>query len=113
MAVKIVGSDMSSFASEGLKPDPRGYGQNGFGKASSDKPGERTTSGFLPQTDVTEAVRNASGAADPRYPGDRSGTGRGPRNVKSQPDAHPQTRTVSTQNVPPAYGMDMRSSRSR
>lgn len=46
MSTDIVGSQMSPFASDALKEDKRGYGQNGFGGASSDLPGQNTTSGF-------------------------------------------------------------------
>ena len=50
MAQNIVGSNFPDFASEQLevpKGKP-GYGQNQFSGASSDLPGEKTTSGFLP-----------------------------------------------------------------
>lgn len=44
MAEDIVGSKMPSFASDALREDKRGYGQNGFGGASSDHATERTCS---------------------------------------------------------------------
>jgi len=40
MSVEVVGSKMKS---------DNGYGQNGYSGASSDTPGQHTTSGFLPQ----------------------------------------------------------------
>jgi len=48
MVQDIVGSKMTDFASDALKPSKVGYGQNGFGGASSDTPGEKTSSDFLP-----------------------------------------------------------------
>lgn len=48
MTTNIVGSDEPDFASEQLEPSNAGYGQNGFGGPSSDTPGTRTASGFLP-----------------------------------------------------------------
>ena len=48
MAEDIVGSKMTDFASDALKPSKAGYGQSGFGGASSDLPNEKTSSGFLP-----------------------------------------------------------------
>lgn len=48
MSTDSVGSKSPSFASEQLKPSRAGYGQNGFGGPSSDTPGNRTASGFLP-----------------------------------------------------------------
>jgi hypothetical protein len=47
MTTNIVGSKTPTFPSD-AKPDNSGYGQNGFGGASSDLPGQHTTSGFLP-----------------------------------------------------------------
>lgn len=52
MATDIVGSRSPTFASDALRPSTHGYGQNGYGGASSDEPGQRTTSGFLPQTSL-------------------------------------------------------------
>ena len=48
---KIVGSKMPAQASDQLRPDQKGYGQNGYGGASSDLPGENTQSGFAKTTD--------------------------------------------------------------
>lgn len=49
MSTKITGSEQPTFASEQLSPiSNRGYGQNGFGGASSDLPGQNTKSGYLP-----------------------------------------------------------------
>lgn len=113
MVQEIVGSKMAPFASQGLKPDPRGYGQNGFGKASSDVPGENTVSGFMPATDLKAAltadIGGAAGVMDARG---RSGKGNGARNMKQQPPEGPQTRTVGG-NVAPAFGMSTRSPRGR
>jgi len=46
MAEEIIGSKM--------KADNK-YGQNGYQGASSDLPGEKTTSGFLPQSSVPDS----------------------------------------------------------
>jgi hypothetical protein len=48
MAVDVVGSRAPQFPSQ-AKPDNTGYGQNGFQGPSSDLPGKRTVSGFLPE----------------------------------------------------------------
>src|ERR1035437_4885093 len=61
MATDIVGSKESEFASQ-TKPDNSGYGQNGFHGPSSDTPGIRTTSGFLPQTVIP--ARASDGTPD-------------------------------------------------
>lgn len=79
MATDIVGSKSPTFASDALRPSKRGYGQNGYGGASSDTPGQRTTSGFLPQTDL------AAGVA-----------------------ANKQCRTVSAAPLKPAFGQKPR-----
>lgn len=62
MGTKVVGSNMPDFASDQLKPSKAGYGQNGFGGASSDTPGENTRSGFLPGvgTPVNDQLRKVS-----------------------------------------------------
>jgi len=86
MTQDVVGSKLSPFASDGLKEDKRGYGQNGYGGASSDLPGQKTTSGFLPQTDLPTAQ-----AARKRF----------------------QERDVSDQTYPLSHGMDKRSPRNR
>ena len=92
MATDVVGSKMTDFASDALKPSKAGYGQNGFGGASSDLPGERTTSGFLPDTDlaaaraVDEKIRN-------RNPGQPGG--------------------VSAAPITPSFGMTQRTPRNK
>lgn len=116
MAEDIVGSKMPGLASEAMKPTKAGYGQNGYGGASSDMPGENTGSGFLPgisQADLTTAldrvnpsdsrdtVRNASGKGNPPAPKD----------FKQPKFNAPQTRTVSADSYPLSYGMNTRSSR--
>lgn len=58
MASDIVGSNAPTFASDALKPSKRGYGQNGYRGASSDTPGQRTTSGFLPDCTLASAVNS-------------------------------------------------------
>lgn len=50
MAQNIVGSSFPDSAAEQLRPSKRGYGNNQFGGASSDLPGEDTRSGYLPST---------------------------------------------------------------
>lgn len=71
MATDVVGSKMPSLASDALKPSKAGYGQNGYAGASSDLPGENTTSGFLPQTNLADGnkanVQNRTVKSDP-YP---------------------------------------------
>jgi len=64
MAQDIVGSKMTDFASDALKPRKAGYGQNGFGGASSDLPNEKTSSDFLPApgkpvNDQTRMLQNS------------------------------------------------------
>lgn len=86
MAQDIVGSKTPSFASDQLKEDKAGYGQNGYGGASSDHPGEHTTSGFLPGADLAGAR-----AWDQKI----------------------RNRTVSSEPIKPAFGMDQRSPRNR
>lgn len=56
--VEKVASNEPTFASDVPKSN-RGYGQNGFAGASSDLPGQRTTSGFLPDcgTPVNDQLR--------------------------------------------------------
>jgi len=116
MAQDIVGSKMPGLASEGLKPSKAGYGQNGYGGASSDVPGENTSSGFLPgisQADLSAAldrvnpkdgrdtVRNASGKGSPPAPKD----------FKQPKFQAPQTRTVSADSYPLSFGMNERTNR--
>ena len=85
MAVQVVGSKMPTFASDALKPSKAGYGQNGFGGPSSDTPGERTASGFLPGPDLPaaratdEKIRNRAVSSKPIMPSFGM-TSRTPRN---------------------------------
>jgi hypothetical protein len=61
-----------------------GYGQNGYQGASSDTPGEHTTSGFLPQTDQAivaarqgdhqDKIGFRKGSAEPAHAGMKSRT---------------------------------------
>lgn len=57
-------------------PANDGYGQNGYRGASSDLPGEKTTSGFLPQTKLEAGIkaddwqlRKVAPTAYPTHPG--------------------------------------------
>jgi hypothetical protein len=60
MAQDIVGSAMpDSVAEQITKVGNRQYGQNGFGGPSSDQPGDRTKSGFLPDDAYTQTPVNA------------------------------------------------------
>lgn len=52
MSTKVVGSNQPQFASDQFKPSRAGYGQNQFGGPSSDNPGVRTASGFLPDPGI-------------------------------------------------------------
>lgn len=67
MSANIVGSNQPEFASDQLKPSKQGYGQNQFGGASSDVPGESTKSGFLPGpgTPINDQLRTVKGDAVP------------------------------------------------
>lgn len=67
MAAKIVGSNEPDFPADALKPRQSGYGQNGYGGASSDLPHQNTRSGYLPGpgTPVNDQLRKVK--ADP-YP---------------------------------------------
>lgn len=66
MSTDVVGSKQPAFASD-QKSCNAGFGQNGFTGPSSDTPGKRTTSGFLPGpgAPVNDQLRTAK--ADP-YP---------------------------------------------
>ena len=64
------------------KKGPAKLGQNGFGGASSDTPGKRTTSGLLPELD-------ALGKVDA---------------IKARTQANVQTREVSAEQYPAAHG---------
>jgi hypothetical protein len=59
MTIDVVGSRMPAKASDALKPDNSGYGQNGFGGPSSDVPGKRTQSALAREFD---RVADADGA---------------------------------------------------
>lgn len=48
MSTNIVGSNEPDSVAEQIAPSSRLYGQNGFSGPSSDTPGKRTASGFLP-----------------------------------------------------------------
>lgn len=65
MSANIVGSNMPDSVASQLRPSSKNYGQNGYGGASSDLPGQRTTSGFLPDpgTPVNDQLRKVK--ADP------------------------------------------------
>lgn len=67
MSTKIVGSNAPEFASDALampgKSFERGYGQNGYGGASSDNPGNRTASGYLP--DMGKPINDQLGKVKP------------------------------------------------
>lgn len=85
MATDVVGSKMPQFASEQLKPSKAGYGQNQFGGASSDMPGEHTTSGFLPQVTaplVNSQARTLTGKTVPDAVGMASARSRQPNPSK-------------------------------
>jgi hypothetical protein len=104
MAQDIVGSNMPDFASDALKvPKPkRGYGQNGFNGASSDLPGERTTSGFLPDCDLSAAIAQDT----PSDPSRQTLNGKGnPPTPRSKPTlSGPQARKISANQYPTAFG---------
>ena len=98
MAEDVVGSKMPGLASEGLKPSKAGYGQNGYAGASSDLPGEHTTSGFLPgvsAADLSAALKGNPSTTDAKQP----------------KFAAPQTRDVSSESYPLSFGMDKRTTR--
>jgi hypothetical protein len=116
MAQDIVGSQMPEFASEALKPNKAGYGQNGYGGASSDVPGEDTTAGFLPGISTAD-LQSALDRVNPKDSRDtvRDRTGKGnppaPKDFKQPKFAAPQTREVSADSYPLSYGMNSRSPR--
>lgn len=56
-----------SFIGSHLKAK-NGYGQNGFQGASSDLPGEKTTSGFLPECKVMSADWMTRKVSGEQYP---------------------------------------------
>ena len=116
MADDVVGSNMPSLVSEALKPNKAGYGQNGYGGASSDLPGENTSSGFLPgisQADIDTALGNVNPKDARDTVRDRSGKGNppAPKDFKQPKFTAPETREVSAQPYPLSYGMNTRSNR--
>lgn len=107
MAQDIVGSNM---------PANNGYGQNGYAGASSDQPGQNTTSGFLPgisEADLSAALGRVNPKDGRDAVRDRSGKGNpaAPKDFKQPKFAAPQTREVLADSYPLSYGMDARSSR--
>jgi len=113
MAQDVVGSKMPSLASDALKPSKVGYGQNGYGGASSDLPGENTRSGFLPECDITDAALRVN-PKDGAYAGGRSGKGNPPAPAKGGDQFRsPQTRTISDAGIKPSFGMDQRTPRNK
>lgn len=74
MTVKVVGSNAPEFASEQFRPSNAGYGQNQFGGPSSDVPGRRTASGFLPDpgAPVNDQLRKVSSEQYPTTFGNRN-----------------------------------------
>jgi hypothetical protein len=113
MAQDVVGSKMPSLASDALKPSKAGYGQNGFAGASSDLPGENTTSGFLPAPDYAAAIARVS-ETDGAYKGGRTGKGNPPAPPKGGDSfTSSQTRDVSAAPITPAFGMTARTDRSK
>ena|ERR1700676_2818153 len=112
MAQDIVGSKMPTLASDALKPSKAGYGQNGYGGASSDLPGENTRSGFLPECDPTAALARVNPTDIPKQ--GRSGKGNPPAPAKGGDRfLSPQTRTVSDTPYKPAFGMGNRTDRGK
>jgi len=101
MATDIVGSNLPPFASDALRESKRGYGQNGYGGASSDLPGENTNSGFLPVPDTSSAMDKVS-ARDGEYRGGRVGKGNpsSPGKVGDLTGAGKETRDVGTAALP-------------
>ena len=114
MTEQIVGSKMPALASDALKPSKAGYGQNGFGGASSDMPGENTQSQFLPGANLQTAYDQVS-KTDGAYAGGRTGKGNppAPKDFKQPKFLASQTREVSAEPYPPSYGMAQRSPRNR
>lgn len=106
MSTNVVGSNMPTLPSAQLRETKSGYGQNGFGGASSDLPGENSQSGFLPRCDVVAATSDSIGGTDGAYPGGR--TGKAPPRASGPKDAGirgTQTRKVSAEAYPTTFGM--------
>lgn len=108
MAQNIVGSKMTDFPAEQLTPQKpkQGYGQNGFNGASSDLPGERTTSGFLPDCDLSAAIAQDT----PKDPSRQTLNGKGnPPTPRVKPTlSGPQARTVKADQYPTTFGTKAR-----
>ena len=60
-------ADDTEFVGSHLKAK-NGYGQNGYQGASSDVPGEHTTSGFLPQAEISADGWQTRTVAKEAYP---------------------------------------------
>ena len=60
-------ADDTEFVGSHLKAK-NGYGQNGYQGASSDVPGEHTTSGFLPQAEIPADGWQTRSVAKEAYP---------------------------------------------
>lgn len=106
MSTDIVGSNFPDAAV--MDSDGDDYGMNGFDGASSDQPGQRTKSGFLPDCDL-DAARGASGlSADAR---ERTPNGMPQKRAatKGGDVLGPQTRRVSAAVYPTTFGMRNRS----
>ena len=113
MAQDIVGSKMPSLASEALKPTKAGYGQNGYAGASSDLPGENTTSGFLPGPPLGDALKAAVSPLETDNHG-RSGKGNPPTPPKGGDTSRfTQTRPVKADSYPLSMGMAQRTPRNK
>lgn len=56
MTTKIIGSNFPDAASDQLKPSNKNYGNNQFGGASSDTPGQRTRGPLTVNHDDTDPV---------------------------------------------------------
>ena len=90
MAIDVVGSKQPTFPSQ-AKPDNSGYGENGFQGPSSDLPGKRTTSGFLPEDEgIKGIIGDVKADMNDAY---RAGRGNW------------QTRTISAEPITPHPGM--------
>lgn len=112
MATDVVGSQMPALASAQLRPTKGGYGQNGFGQASSDLPGENTQSGFLPACDLATAYGRDIGASSAPAPQGRSGKPAPRAASKGGGNLGPQLRHLGGSGkegvVPTAFGMKAR-----
>jgi hypothetical protein len=68
MGTEIVGSHEPTLASDALHPSDRGFGQNGFSHASSDLPGEKSVSGFLPAAVLPKGNPQTRHVSDAGFP---------------------------------------------